>query len=81
MLRMRLAKLGYQERFSQVWCAPRAHHNGSNPQTFRGQRAVHPTKIVGPCAVRSLNEHETRIITFRKATRHEADTFYRETAI
>jgi uncharacterized protein len=27
------------------------------------------------------NEHEIRIISFRKATRHEADIFYRETAI
>jgi uncharacterized DUF497 family protein len=29
----------------------------------------------------SLNELEIRIISFRKATRREADIFYRETAI
>jgi uncharacterized protein len=27
------------------------------------------------------NEHEIRIISFRKATRREADVFYRETAV
>lgn len=27
------------------------------------------------------SEHEIRIISFRKATRHETDIFYRETAV